>query len=352
MRSKVYKQKFTTTIIVLCCIFVVTVNNILVVNVSAQHNTDIINYQNLLDSHNNIRQTYGLSKLKMNSKLNLSAKLKAEAMMITNCWSHYCPDNKSPWEFFIQSGYDYTIAGENLAEGFYKITDMFKAWLNSKSHKENIINNKFTEIGFGITYGNFQNKQNNILVVVHFGNRKDYNSNIEKQKIKIITPSNHEVFTTSNINITGEIHEDIQKVRIYNNNEYKGDAKISNGTFTFSENLTEGNNLITIKGYDDTNTILTTSEILVEYIPILQNYTNFKSASSNNSILQIQVSKDIKNLINFICIAILVLIILIDLIFLNRTNILKNNSLMQYHFSIFVIICFVLILGGTGGRII
>ncbi len=123
----------------------------------------------LLQLHNTERAKAGLPPLEYNFILANSASAKGEAMLETNCWSHYCPEGKSPWEFFNEAGYSYSYAGENLAEGFATSSAAIAAWMNSPTHRENILKNEFSQVGFGIIYGNFQGIRNNIIVVAHFG---------------------------------------------------------------------------------------------------------------------------------------------------------------------------------------
>lgn len=134
--------------------------------VSAQINIDLI-----YDYHNQERAKRGLSTLSINTQLVESATSKAQAMLAANCWSHYCPNGKSPWDFFEEAGYDYIFAGENLAEGFLDTDKLMQAWMNSPTHRANIINENFSEIGIGYATGNYQNNENNIVIVVHFGSR-------------------------------------------------------------------------------------------------------------------------------------------------------------------------------------
>jgi hypothetical protein len=119
--------------------------------------------------HNQERSNNSLNELTVNPLLVESATKKAEAMMKSDCWSHYCPDGKSPWDFFASAGYDYIYAGENLGEGFSENETLMSAWMNSPTHRENILNSKFSEIGIGFATGDYQGIKNNTIVVVHFG---------------------------------------------------------------------------------------------------------------------------------------------------------------------------------------
>lgn len=127
-----------------------------------------INIEQLLDQHNVERKKFNLPPLKVNTALNNSAQQKAVAMLRADCWSHYCPDGQSPWDFFGEAGYNYIYAGENLAEGFFDTDAAVVAWMNSPTHRENMLRPEFEDVGFGIVQGKFQGLENNVIIVVHF----------------------------------------------------------------------------------------------------------------------------------------------------------------------------------------
>lgn len=103
----------------------------------------------LLSSTNIQRSNNGQSSLTINSKLNQAAQAKANDMVARNYWSHNTPDGKEPWVFFDAQGYIYTKAGENLAYGFDNSSATVIGWMNSPSHKANLLDSTFTEVGFG-----------------------------------------------------------------------------------------------------------------------------------------------------------------------------------------------------------
>ena len=127
-----------------------------------------ITAQKVLDQTNNERIKLGLEPLTYNSVLSESAKEKAEDMFVNNYWAHNSPQGKTPWTFFNTVGYKYSTAGENLAKDFYDTDSLVKAWMNSPTHKENIINNKYKEIGIAVVNGTLGDIKTT-LVVQHFG---------------------------------------------------------------------------------------------------------------------------------------------------------------------------------------
>ncbi len=103
----------------------------------------------LLSSTNVQRNSNGQTSLTINEKLNQAAQAKANDMVARNYWSHNTPEGQEPWVFFDSQGYVYTKAGENLAYGFDTSGATIIGWMNSPSHKANLLDSAFTEVGFG-----------------------------------------------------------------------------------------------------------------------------------------------------------------------------------------------------------
>lgn len=127
-----------------------------------------ITAQKVFDQTNIERQKVGLSPLIYNETLSKSAKAKAEDMFINDYWAHNSPQGKTPWTFFDQAGYKYSIAGENLAKDFDNTDSLMKAWMASPTHKANIIHDRYQEIGIAVVNGTLGGIKTT-LVVQHFG---------------------------------------------------------------------------------------------------------------------------------------------------------------------------------------
>jgi hypothetical protein len=104
----------------------------------------------LLSGTNTQRSQNGLAGLTLNSSLNNAAQAKANDMVARNYWSHTTPDGKDPWVFIDATGYAYQKAGENLAYGFGTSSETIVGWMNSSSHRANILDSAYKEVGFGI----------------------------------------------------------------------------------------------------------------------------------------------------------------------------------------------------------
>ncbi len=118
----------------------------------------------IISISNAARQEQGISPLKPQPQLMEAAAAKAKAMIAANSWSHNTP-TQTPWQFIDTTGYIYIIAGENLAKDFENAQDVVAAWLNSPSHRENLLNPEYSDTGVAVIEGSFQQKTNSTLVV-------------------------------------------------------------------------------------------------------------------------------------------------------------------------------------------
>ncbi len=124
----------------------------------------------LLQSTNSQRTDNGVAGLTLNSQLNSAAQTKADDMVARNYWSHVTPDNLQPWVFIQNAGYSYTKAGENLAYGFGTSAETITGWMNSVTHRANLLDSGFTEVGFGIANApNFISTGQETIVVAMYG---------------------------------------------------------------------------------------------------------------------------------------------------------------------------------------
>ncbi len=123
---------------------------------------------NIISLTNASRQQYNEQSLTENSELDQAAQAKANDMLAKGYFAHVTPDGRTPWSFVTAAGYNYLMAGENLAVNFTEAEDVETAWMNSPDHRANILNADFQDIGVGISQGVYQG-HNAIFVVQEFG---------------------------------------------------------------------------------------------------------------------------------------------------------------------------------------
>jgi len=122
----------------------------------------------LVDLTNENRYTFNLPRLAVNQDLTVAAQMKAADMAARGYFSHNNPDGLTPWHWLNKAGYDFEYAGENLALHFSDSVDVEQAWMNSPTHRENILNGNFTEIGIATAQGTYEG-ETTIFVVQMFG---------------------------------------------------------------------------------------------------------------------------------------------------------------------------------------
>ena len=102
--------------------------------------------QETLDLINKYRKQNGLGELKPLARLQQTAKLKAEDLVKNEYFSHNSETLGNPFEMLKSNNVIYDIAGENLA-GNTEPKEAVEAWINSETHKQNILEEKFNYTG-------------------------------------------------------------------------------------------------------------------------------------------------------------------------------------------------------------
>uniref|UniRef100_A0A7C4XI66 CAP domain-containing protein n=1 Tax=candidate division WWE3 bacterium TaxID=2053526 RepID=A0A7C4XI66_UNCKA len=127
--------------------------------------------KNIVVLSNAERANNHLSVLSENEALDLAAQKKLNDMFTNNYWDHTGPKGETAWDFISGSGYQYLLAGENLARGFSNSNDAVKAWMNSPTHRANILNNRYKEIGIAAGTGKINGNVTTVIVQL-FGEPK------------------------------------------------------------------------------------------------------------------------------------------------------------------------------------
>lgn len=160
----------------------------------------------VVDITNQERQAVGLGDLKINEALRKAAQAKAQDMAEKSYFAHNSPDGKNPWYWIDQTGYTYKSAGENLAVNFDYSKDVVDAWMNSPTHRANIVKAKYQEIGIGIAEGFYQGRPT-VFVVQMFATPKEEMGfgNISLVSINDISTSSTSATTSLSISSTTSV---------------------------------------------------------------------------------------------------------------------------------------------------
>lgn len=151
-------------------IFTFTVTSLYFVRVNAPQILGQVTYtaEQIIQLTNIKRAEHGLDPLVINALLANAAQAKAVDMFSNNYWAHYSPQGKSPWSFISAIGYKYIYAGENLARDFNDSQSVVNAWMASPTHRSNLLDENFKEIGVAVADGNLSGREG-ALVVQMFG---------------------------------------------------------------------------------------------------------------------------------------------------------------------------------------
>lgn len=103
----------------------------------------------IFDLINNARANANVSKLSYDSTVFKVARLKSEDMVKSSYFSHNSPTYGSPFKMLTTYGVSYKVAGENIA-GNPSLEEAVNAWLNSATHKQNILSNSYNYVGIGV----------------------------------------------------------------------------------------------------------------------------------------------------------------------------------------------------------
>ena len=134
-----------------CCLSTLLLALALLTGVStAARAADVSGYERQVVSLVNAeRAQYSLPALTLNSDLSAYARVKSDDLRAGGYFSHESPTYGSPFAMMQSFGVSYTYAGENIAMGYDSPAAVVSAWMNSPSHRANILSASFTQTGVG-----------------------------------------------------------------------------------------------------------------------------------------------------------------------------------------------------------
>jgi hypothetical protein len=140
----------------------------------------------LTDLTNQARAANSLAPVTRSATLDAAAELAARDMASKGYFAHVAPDGTTPWYWLNQAGYSYSYAGQNLAVNFSDSENVQSAWLESPTHRENIMKPQYTEVGFGTATGYYQG-QETTFVVEYFAKPAAVKTGVAPKPIAVAT---------------------------------------------------------------------------------------------------------------------------------------------------------------------
>ena len=157
------------TFIIAFLIAIIISNQDILLAIETTRSIEALNKNSLYADINIYRSLNGLPKLEINNLLEESSDVKVKDMIERKYWAHYLVSKQEDlWDLFIESGYDYSHAGENLAKGFGTSEGVLKGWKESPIHNRLLLSPKYTDIGITIScQKNWLQVEEECLVVLH-----------------------------------------------------------------------------------------------------------------------------------------------------------------------------------------
>lgn len=103
--------------------------------------------QAVLAEVNAARAQNGLSALTLDANMNRAAAVRAAEL--AQSFSHTRPNGSRGLTALNEAGVSYRTAGENIASGQQTAQAVVSAWMNSSSHRANILSASFGRMGVG-----------------------------------------------------------------------------------------------------------------------------------------------------------------------------------------------------------
>lgn len=141
MKTTAQKTKYTVQAAIVALIFVFMAS-------AAEANE--ITPNNIIKYVNMARAAQGIPGVVINEKLMKVAQDKLNDMIANKYFAHTSPTGVSPWFWYQRENYNYQFAGENLAINFTSVESEQEAWMASPTHRKNILDSNFQEIGVAV----------------------------------------------------------------------------------------------------------------------------------------------------------------------------------------------------------
>jgi hypothetical protein len=133
----------------------------------------LITPEKVVELANNERASQNLPNLIVNADLAKAAEDKLADMFKKNYFEHTSPSGITPWHWLEKNNYEYKYAGENLAMNFVSAENQHRTWMESPTHRANILNTHYQEIGVAVGQGTINGRET-IVAVEEFGARADF----------------------------------------------------------------------------------------------------------------------------------------------------------------------------------
>lgn len=153
------------------------VNNVIAAEPKISATTNEMNAEGIIKFSNIERDKFSFNELEINEELTELANNRIEDMQKLGYFAHTNPEGLGLKQFVGKIDYDYLIVGENLSMNYYDNEEVVAAWMDSETHRDNILRPEFDEIGIG--YGDvIINNKKVFIIAMILGKEKQFLNNV------------------------------------------------------------------------------------------------------------------------------------------------------------------------------
>lgn len=163
-KAKVLHPSFLTVIISLVMTFQFALTSLPNLVPQVLGYTSNISPEEIVELTNKKRIEVGVPELSLDPNLTAAALAKGAHMLANDYWAHVAPNGTEPWRFFVDAGYKYRFAGENLARDFVEPEAVVDAWMSSPTHKDNLLAARYQDIGVAVVEGELNGVPTTVVV--------------------------------------------------------------------------------------------------------------------------------------------------------------------------------------------
>lgn len=109
----------------------------------------LVNAQRRAGCRCGTQQMPPVPEIRWNGQLEQAAFGHSSDMNTRGYFSHDSRDGRKFTDRITATGYQFTAAGENIANGYTNENTVIQGWLNSEGHCRNIMNSSYTDMGVG-----------------------------------------------------------------------------------------------------------------------------------------------------------------------------------------------------------
>lgn len=95
------------------------------------------------------RRNAGCPSLTWDRKAAALARAHSTDMRRRRYFAHESPDGIDPFERMAAAGIPFSVAGENIAQGYRTGEELFRQWRDSPGHRRNMLDCRYTRHGLG-----------------------------------------------------------------------------------------------------------------------------------------------------------------------------------------------------------